>query len=141
MTYLEWFDAHAQRHKNIVEKLVALGKTKEEIVEYFVFENMVKNESDFCPLYEQNKKCHDIAYLNCYLCACPYFRFSDTGVEKVEGKTKFSFCSIDAKEGKAAVYGDAIHQDCSACTIPHTKHYIEKHFDLDWREHMKECIL
>lgn len=141
MTYLEWFNAHAQRHKSIVEKLLACGNTKEEIIEYFVFENMVKNEPDFCLLYTENKKCHDLEYLNCYLCACPYFRFSDKGVKKVDGKTKFSFCSIDAKEGKAAVYGDAIHQDCSACTIPHAKNYVGKNFDFEWEKIMNKCSL
>jgi len=141
MTYKSWFDAHAKQHKEIVEKLVACGKTKDKIIEYFVFENMVKNEPDFCPLYAQNKKCHDTKHLNCYLCACPYFRFSDAGVEKVDGKTKFSFCSIDAKKGKAGVYGDAIHQDCSACTVPHAKSYVEKNFDLDWTKIMNKCVL
>ena len=46
-------------------------KTTDEVIEYFKFENMVKNEPDFCPLYKDNKKCHDMEDLNCYLCACP----------------------------------------------------------------------
>jgi hypothetical protein len=141
MSYKSWFDAHANKHKKIVEKLMAFGKTKEQIVDYFDFENMVKNEPDFCPLYAENQKCHDMQKLNCYLCACPNFRFSDKGIEKVEEKTKYSFCDIDCKDGKLGVYGEAIHQDCSACTVPHAKSYVEKHFDLDWKKVMSKCVL
>ncbi|MFA6196815.1 MAG: hypothetical protein WC656_09240 [Sulfurimonas sp.] len=138
MSYKSWFDSHAQKHKKIVDKLLACENTKEEIIKYFEFENMLKEEPDFCPLYRENKKCHEIEYLNCYLCACPNFRFSDEGVEKVEEKTKYSFCAIHSKEGKAGVYGDAIHQDCSNCTVPHAKSYVEKYFDLDWKKIMKD---
>ena len=149
MSYKSWFDSHAQKHKKIMDKLLApqghlslrsgtCGNTKEQIIKYFEFENMVKEEPDFCPLYCENKKCHAVEYLNCYLCACPNFRFSDKGVEKVEEKTKYSFCAIDSKEGKAGVYGDAIHQDCSNCTVPHAKSYVEKYFDLDWKNIMKD---
>ena len=141
MSYKAWLDAHALKHKKIVEKLLALGNTKEEIIAYFVFENMVQKEVDFCPLYAQNKKCHEQEYLNCYLCACPNFRFSDAGIEKVGDKTKYSLCAIDSKEGKAGVYGDAIHQDCLACGVAHAKNYVEKHFDLDWKNTMGGCCL
>ena len=58
----------------------------EEVIAYFKFENMVKKEPDFCPLYKDNKKCHDMKELNCYLCACPNFRFDDEGFKKVEEK-------------------------------------------------------
>lgn len=139
MSYKSWFDEHAKKHKSIVEKLVAKNYTKEQIVEYFEFEKMLKNESDFCPLYAENKKCHEMENLNCYLCACPNFRFNDNAIEKTEGKTKFSYCSIDSKDGKQGVFGDAIHQDCSKCSVPHAKNYILKNFSLDWREVMKEC--
>ncbi len=141
MSYKSWFDEHAAKHKKIVEKLLACGNSKEGIIDYFEFENMVTNEPDFCPLYAENKKCHDMQRLNCYLCACPNFRFSDEGVEKIEDKTKYSFCSIDSKDGKAGVYGDAIHQDCSKCGVPHHKAYVEKNFDLDWKKVMEKCSL
>ena len=132
---------HAAKHKKIVQKLLAKGYDKERIIDYFDFESMVQNEPDFCPLYKENKKCHDMKELNCYLCACPNFRFKDTGVDEMEGKTRYSFCSIDSKDGKAGVYGDAIHQDCSKCTIPHTKEYVRKHFDTDWMKIMKDVNL
>lgn len=140
MSYASWVASHAIKHKGIVEKLLKRGFNKEEIIQYFVFENMVQHEKDFCPLYAENKKCHDLKYLNCYLCACPHFRFDDAGVEVVDSKTKYSFCAIDAKNGVAGVYGDAIHQDCSKCTIPHTQTYVHKHFDLDWKYIMHECL-
>ncbi len=47
---------------------------------------MVEKENDFCLLYKDNKKCHDYEDLNCYLCACPYFRFDDEGISKKRGK-------------------------------------------------------
>lgn len=141
MSYTTWFEEHAAKHKKIVEKLVACGKGKEEIIEYFDFESMVKNEPDFCPLYAEHKKCHDMEHLNCYLCACPNFRFDDKGIKKVEENTQYSFCDIDSKDGNQGTYGDKIHQDCSKCGVPHHRSYVEKNFDLDWEKIMKKCVL
>jgi len=137
MTYQEWFDDFADKHKVIVDKLLAQGFEKKEIIEYFDFENMVEEEPDFCLLYQEKKKCHEIESLNCYLCACPHFRFSDVGFEVIDGNTKKSHCSINAKDGALGIFGNTIHQDCTRCTIPHHKRYIEKNFHLDWREIMK----
>ena len=141
MGYSRWFNEHATKHKNIVDKLVEKEFNKEKIIEYFEFSNMVKNEPDFCRLYKDNKKCHDMEYLNCYLCACPNFRFDDNGIKQVENNTQFSFCSIESKDGRQGVYGDKIHQDCSNCGVPHHKSYVEKHFDLDWKNVMQKCSL
>ncbi|MDH4944798.1 hypothetical protein [Sulfurimonas sp. C5] len=141
MGYLSWFEEHASAHKKIVDKLLSQGKTKEKIIEYFDFDNMVKNEKDFCPLYAENRKCHDMDELNCYLCACPNFRFKDDGIQQIKDKTQYSFCSIDSKDGRQGVYGEKIHQDCSKCTVPHHRSYVEKNFDLEWKKIMKKCIL
>ena len=141
MTYTQWFEEHANKHKHIVSKLITKNFTKEQIIEYFDFENMVKHEKDFCLLYAENKKCHEMESLNCYLCACPYFRFDDKGIKKVGQNTQYSFCDIEAKDGKQGVYSNKIHQDCSNCSIPHHKKYIKKHFDLDWKVIMKKCAL
>ncbi|QFR48298.1 hypothetical protein FJR48_00585 [Sulfurimonas lithotrophica] len=141
MSYASWFEEHAQKHKKIVDKLLSKGFSKEQIIEYFEFENMVEMEKDFCPLYAENKKCHDIEELNCYLCACPNFRFDDKGIEKIENKTKYSYCSIDSKKGELSTYGDAMHQNCSGCDVPHIKKYIEDKFDVDWKKIMKDCNL
>lgn len=141
MSYLSWFDEHASKHKKIVNKLLKKKFSQQQIIEYFDFENMVKNETDFCPLYKENKKCHDMQELNCYLCACPNFRFNDEGIKQIEKNTQYSFCSIDSKDGSQGLYGDKIHQDCSKCTVPHHKSYIKKHFDLEWKNIMRDCLL
>ncbi|MEA2072250.1 MAG: hypothetical protein U9O86_01595 [Campylobacterota bacterium] len=141
MSYTSWFEEHASKHKVIVDRLVKEGYTQEKIIDYFDFENMVKAEKEFCPLYVDNKKCHDMEKLNCYLCACPNFRFKDEGVEKVDDKTKYSFCDIESKDGRVGVYGEAIHQDCSGCGVPHHRAYVEKHFDIDWKKAMTKCNL
>ncbi|QOY52192.1 hypothetical protein [Candidatus Sulfurimonas baltica] len=137
MSYKSWFDAHADKHKKIVDRLVAKGFSKEEIIEYFYFDNMVQHERDFCPLYEDNKKCHDMSKLNCYLCACPNFRFNDEGLGTYNELKILSKCDIN--NGEEFASGKSIHQDCSKCTVPHHKAYVEKHFDLDWKKIMKEC--
>ncbi len=141
MSYTKWFQQHASKHKRIVDKLLEEKFTKEQIIEYFEFENMVKNEPNFCLLYKDNKKCHDMQELNCYLCACPNFRFNDDGITKQDNKTQYSFCTIDSKDGEQGVYGDKIHQECSQCTLPHHKSYIEKYFENDWRAIMQNCSL
>ncbi len=139
MGYKSWFEAHAKKHEAIVEKLLKKGLNKEEIVEYFTYENMQKNEMRFCPLYAKNQKCHDIKELNCYMCACPNFRFSDSGIQKIEDKVQYSFCAIDSKDGRQGVYNNKIHQDCSKCSVPHHKEYILKHFDISWKKMMQRC--
>ena len=52
MTYEEWFLKQGELHSNVMKKLT--NKSIDEIIEYFKFENMVKNEPDFCPLYKDN---------------------------------------------------------------------------------------
>jgi Zn-finger protein len=141
MTYLEWYETHAGKHRAIVEKLVAQGYDEQAIIDYFEFENMVENEPQFCLLYETKTKCHDMERLNCYLCACPYFRFSDAGIKRMGEDTLYSRCSIDAAEGTTMTWEHAIHQDCSNCHIPHKQPFIKKVFDRDWRTIMKACEL
>ncbi|MBC8238101.1 MAG: hypothetical protein H8E76_07700 [Helicobacteraceae bacterium] len=141
MSYTQWFEDHANKHKKIVSKLQKQNFTKEQMIDYFDFENMLANEKDFCPLYKDNKKCHDMESLNCYLCACPNFRFDDAGIKKVDDKTQYSYCGIESKDGRQGTYGEAIHQDCSKCGVPHHRDYVEKHFDLDWKVAMRKCSL
>jgi len=135
MSYSKWFQEHGQKHKAIMAKLTHLSDA--EVIAYFKFENMVKNEPDFCPLYADNKKCHDMLNLNCYLCACPNFRFDDEGFKKVEEKTLFSTCDIESKDGSQYISDDAIHQNCAGCGVPHHASYIQKLFDRDWFKIMK----
>jgi len=135
VSYKKWFQTHGEKHKKILNKLIHLSD--DEVIAYFRFENMVQNEPDFCPLYKENKKCHDNDELNCYLCACPNFRFKDDGLRKENVKTLFSTCHIESKDGAQYISDDAIHQDCSACFIPHQESYIKKFFSRDWFEVMK----
>jgi len=137
MSYISWYKEHGEKHKVIVEKMKHLSD--DELIAYFRFENMVKNEADFCPLYKENKKCHDLEKLNCYFCACPNFRFDDAGWES-KGKTYFSTCNIDSKDGGLFEHEGTVHQDCSKCGVPHSEAYIKKHFSRDWFAVMKNVI-
>lgn len=139
MTYLQWYEAHAEKHEKIMNTLTHLSD--DEVIDYFMYENMQKKHPGFCPLYEQNKKCHDMEALNCYFCACNHFRFSDDGLKKEGSKIVYSLCVIEAKEGRTFESEDAIHQDCSDCLVPHKRSVIKKYFSRNWREVMKETIL
>ena len=139
MTYLEWFESHADKHAAIMKTLTHLND--DEVIAYFMYENMQKLHPDFCPLYADNTKCHEMEKLNCYFCACHHFRFSDKGLPSENGKTRYSLCDIKAKEASDFETEDAIHLDCSACYLPHKQAVIEKHFSRNWREIMKETIL
>ena len=136
MTYEEWFLNQAKLHETIMKKLE--NRTADEIVEYFKYENMKINEPDFCPLYTLNKKCHEMENLNCYLCACPNFRFKDDGFELQDGKTLYSKCGINSKDGSQYIGENYIHQNCSGCIVPHRDKYIKNHFSRDWFEVMKD---
>jgi len=137
MSYTEWFNTHASKHKKIVDKLIKQNYSKEQILEYFDFDNMVEYETEFCPLYKDNKKCHDMDELNCYMCACPNFRFNDNGLDIYNEFKILSKCDID--NGEEFKGKGVIHQDCSNCTVPHHKSYVLKSFSLNWREMMKYC--
>ncbi len=129
MSYKSWIESHGKKHKDIVVKLSHLSDN--EIIEYFRFENMKEREPDFCPLYKDNTKCHDIENLNCYLCACPNFKVS---------KDK-SYCDIKSVDGSSIVAKDGyVHQDCSKCIVPHKEKYIQEYFDRDWINIMKNTI-
>jgi hypothetical protein len=137
MTYREWYREFGARHRKIVEGLE--GWEPEAIVEYFRYDNMRERHPDFCPLYAEGKRCHEIEDLNCYLCGCPHFRYCDEGIDRVDGKTRFSLCAIEAKEGRAFETDTAIHQDCSGCPLPHLRGVILKQFDREWARIMEKC--
>lgn len=140
MSYFLWFESHAHKHKALITKLKMQGYTQEAIIDYFVYENMIEKEQDFCPLYANKQKCHNVSYLNCYLCACPHFRFNDEGLMLENGTLIKSLCSITSKKSAWFEHEHIVHLDCSACTLPHTKAFIQKHFDGDWKHIMKECF-
>lgn len=136
MLYEEWFEQYALKHKEIVDKLLEKGYDKEQIIDYFDYDNMVKEEIEFCPLYKIGKKCHNMKELNCYLCGCPNFRFNDNGIDIYNGYKVLSKCDIN--NGSSIGRGGAVHQDCSKCSVPHHRAYVKKHFDTDWKKIMKE---
>ena len=136
MSYGSWFKEHGEKHKKIVDRLTHLSD--DELIEYFKFDNMVKNEPNFCPLYADNKKCHDNKELNCYFCACPNFRFNDDGFKKENNKILFSTCSIDSKDGSQYISENAIHQNCAGCFVPHSESYIKKKFTRNWFKAMNK---
>ncbi len=139
MTYREWHEEFARKHTAIVKNLTHLSK--EELIEYFDFDNMKIKHPDFCPLYAKNQKCHDMENLNCYFCACMHFRFDDNGIENREGKILYSYCNIDSKNSSTLEGEKSIHNDCSNCKVPHKEHVIKRYFSHDWKEVMKECNL
>jgi len=67
MKYIDWYKEHLLKHQVIIEQIK--DKTKNEIIDYFEYENMQTLHKDFCPLFEQSIKCHNIKKLNCYLYA------------------------------------------------------------------------
>ena len=139
MNYITWFLDHDNKHRKIVDKLKQDGLSSGQIIDYFEFDNMLAKESDFCLLYAEGKKCHDIAYLNCYMCACPYFRFNDEGVPDGEGILVKSQCAIHSSKSDHFVFEGVAHLDCSRCTVPHTRTFIKNNFDERWQEMMKNC--
>ena len=137
MTYRQWYEEFGNRHRAVIGQLAE--ESGEELIEYFLYENMRRLHPDFCPLYTRGEKCHDLEELNCYLCGCPHFRYCDDGIDTVEGKVRYSLCAIDAKEGRRFETEEAIHQDCSGCPLPHLSGFIRRHFDRDWAAVMAEC--
>ena len=141
MSYTDWFEEHALKHEAIINRLKKEGLSQSEVIDYFDFDNMKIAEKTFCPLYKDDKKCHNMENLNCYICACPNFRFKDEGIAVIEDKTQYSICDIESKDGRQGVYGEAIHQDCSGCGVPHHRAYVEKVFSWSWSEMMQKCSI
>lgn len=139
MGYLGWMEKFSSKHAKIVIRLQTTGLAKQEIIDYFEFENMRIHEETFCPLYAKNKKCHESEYLNCFLCGCPLFRADDQGLSREAEKIVYSKCSIG--KGSSSGKNGKIHQNCSACIIPHRKKFVNAYFDTDWKQIMKEVYI
>lgn len=125
MTFSEWINEYTKRKLDVIHKLKDLQFNKTDIIEYFDFSNMVKNEPDFCPLYSINggTKCHDFDNLNCFYCACPFFQYSDD--EPIRGN-ELSICTIDSKFASKFKSNDNFQCDCSDCLLPHRKSFVKK---------------
>jgi hypothetical protein len=141
MSYIKWLQTHVKKHHDIIQKLQKRGLSPEATIAYFNFENMLKKEPDFCPLYAKGQKCHDMKHLNCYLCACPFFQFNDAGIEYEGTIPRYSRCAINAKDTGIYATKTAVHQDCSSCTLPHHTGFIKKRFDFELSKIMQECLV
>ncbi|NLC28631.1 MAG: hypothetical protein GX780_07660 [Campylobacteraceae bacterium] len=126
-SYKYWLNSHTIKKEKIVNYLRLKGLCSEEVVDYFVFENMALKERDFCPLYAKNQKCHDIEYLNCFFCACPHFVFKDEGLfVRENGIIVKSRCAINSSFSKVVLNEKEEHLDCSNCTLPHIYSFLTK---------------
>ena len=88
MTYDSWYQAHGKKHKAVMDKLTHLSD--DEVIAYFRFDNMVKNEPDFCALYTENKKCHKCERLG--------GSFFQRNLKLKDGKSKFMEVSLSLPE-------------------------------------------
>lgn len=134
LTYFDWMHAHSLKHTQVIEKLFNKGYIKNQIVNYFDYDNLSKKEPNFCPLFKQNKKCHEIEKLNCFFCGCPHFRFYENPKDN-----KYSFCAINSSYGVQKCYKNQYHQDCSNCYTPHKSKYVLQNYTHNWYELMKAC--
>jgi hypothetical protein len=139
MGYGSWFHRHAKRHKKIVDRLLAQGLEKAAIIDYFDYDTIREKEPGFCPLYAKNEKCHEMEHLNCYLCGCPIFRFSDDGIVEKNALLQMSGCATHRRHGRLVESDGKLHQDCTHCTLPHERAYIEQVFDTEWTVMMRLC--
>ena len=130
MTYSEWYSQHHAKRITIQQKLEGWGLTPAQVIDYFSYDNMRVHEPSFCPLYAHSTKCHDIPSLNCYLCACPHFKCSDTPLHTTpDGQKVLSTCSINSRHATTFTVDNNSHCDCSSCTIPHTAKAALKHYE------------
>jgi len=115
MTYTDWHNMQQSKVSKIVSRL-----PKDEVIDYFNWDNMVKYEPDFCPLYKTKSKCHELEDLNCLFCACPHFRHSDRTPLFYNGAVKvMSICSLGSKKASLFVVDNTGHCNCSDCVVPH----------------------
>jgi hypothetical protein len=82
--------------------------TASDILKYFKYENLVKQEPKFCPLFKSKEKCHDGKNIFCWNCYCDEYDLSCN--DGLIGKCK--------TKSKKAKYTNGI-LDCSDCTYPH----------------------
>ncbi|MGM0533404.1 MAG: hypothetical protein ACQERK_02795 [Campylobacterota bacterium] len=134
LSYQSWCDKHGKKHAKLIGDLQQRGLGQEQIITYFEYENIALSQPGFCPLFAQNKKCHNLKYLNCFFCGCPYFIFA-----KEEGAKIQSRCAINARFGVQKSYNNQLHLDCSDCNIPHTYQFVRKNFTYNWFSVMKMC--
>jgi len=133
MTYEEWYADNYKKKQEILERLQ--GKSPREIVDYFDYDNMILREPDYCPLYKDKMKCHNMDDLNCFFCACPYFLYGNNNnpieIDRDNNTEIMSKCSIKSKFKDVFTYiqDDTKKKacDCSGCYIPHKKEFVYRY--------------
>lgn len=142
---VRWHLGFVKRREEIVKKYKL--KTPEEITNFFRRSNLQEKEPDFCPLFKNNGKCHDIPddQLICYYCACPFY----DPFHYDKRKKEFGRCTINSKYGHRNKYG---YWNCSACTLPHNEKFVMRYLKgktkevimipkKEWEESLKEAKL
>lgn len=122
----DWSNDHFDKLSKVFEKFEE-NTPVNSIVDYFDYENISKSENGFCPLYRDYTKCHQTEKLNCLLCSCPHFRYSDITPLSVreDGIKVMSMCSIGSKDGRYFISDGIAQCDCSECILPHKNGYIK----------------
>ena len=128
MTYSKWQLENLNKRSKLQRKLESWGLNHKEVIDYFNYDNMVKNQPEYCGLYADNTKCHDMENLNCYLCACPHFVVHEPPAS-VNDTIVHSGCSVNSKFAAEFQTDKDIHCDCSNCTVPHTVSVALKHYE------------
>jgi len=119
MTYKDWSETNNKKVSAIYGSL--RDKSPEAVYQYFMYDNMRKNEPDFCVLYNTHSKCHTMPDLNCFQCACPHFKVIDNPVPDKQGYITASVCMINSRFSNVFTTSKVKHCDCTNCEIPHTK--------------------
>ena len=114
----EWQKEFDKKRRDLIKKYNL--KTVKDVIEFFRYSNLRNREPDFCPLFKEGAKCHDLLdnELICFFCACPYFDYSLWDEEnKIYGR-----CIINSKYGFRNEYG---YWDCSKCLLPHREKFVK----------------
>ncbi len=122
----QWREEHIRKVKKIIEEN---HLSREEVPEFFLYDNLRKRYSDFCPLFEKGELCHtgvDREKFCCLLCACPFYDYT---VWDDEAKI-YGACKIHSRHGRRNEYG---YWDCSGCSFAHDVEWVKNHPQL-WLE-------
>lgn len=109
----EWKKSYIRKVRRIIEKYNL--KTPDEIVSFFMYNNISKVEPDFCPLFASKELCHDRKREEfcCLFCACPYY-FAEYWNEDLN---EYGRCTFGSVLGKYLPSG---YWDCTNCSFVHS---------------------
>ena len=107
-----------------------------KIIDEYSFKNQKEKNPNSCPCYN-GTRCHDLPdeKLICLLCLCPEYQ--------VELRHDDGTCKIKSSLGKwfyHPAHPNGKIWDCSDCSIPHTKDYVEKYLEKLGEEELKRLM-